>query len=211
MVDDPRTEHLREWNRLARENAENAIVSSMFEGAFRANEPIDKFATWLLIGAAAVASFLIANADALLPIINQRGFFVCGVFLCLSCVLGLLSKMYGLRCKVNIEVSDAIRKTSLEHFRKYEEEEEKIEQGAKHFGINLETGIRMDRVLSEFFAPLPKWVTWIGARQLKKYEGNPQVGYIPIVRTLHKQGVFAFLQALSFLGFLIAGFVFAVI
>ena len=71
MIDDPRTEPLREWNRLARENTENAMVSSMFEAASKASEPIETFATWLLVGTAAVASFLITNADKLLPLVKQ--------------------------------------------------------------------------------------------------------------------------------------------
>ena len=209
MIDDPRTEPLREWNRLARENTENAIVSSMFEAAAEASEPIETFTTWLLVGTAAVASFLITNADKLLPLVKQSGFITCGAFLCSSCVFGLLSKMYALRCKIGIDVGAAVRKTFLEHLARYEEEEEKIEEGAKFWGINLQTGIRLERVLAEFFAPLPKWVVWFASRQLKKNAENPQVGYLPLIKNLNTQGILAFLQALSFLGFLVAGFIFA--
>lgn len=107
MIDDPRTEPLREWNRLARENTENAIVSSMFEAMSKAIEPIEMFATWLLVGTAAVAAFLITNADKLLPLVTQSGFVTCGTFLCLSCFFGLLSKMYALHCKIGIDVGVA--------------------------------------------------------------------------------------------------------
>jgi len=67
MTNTPKTEPLHEWNRLARENAENAIVSSMFESVFKASEPIDTFSTWLLVGTAAVASFMITNAEKAKP------------------------------------------------------------------------------------------------------------------------------------------------
>jgi hypothetical protein len=85
MMDDPRTEPLREWNRLARENTENAMVASMFEAVSKASEPIETFSTWLLLGTAAIASFLITNADKVLPLIKPKGFSVCGVFLCPRC------------------------------------------------------------------------------------------------------------------------------
>jgi hypothetical protein len=62
MNEDPRTEPLREWNRLARENTENAIVSSMFEASTKSSTLIEKFSTWLLVGAATVASFFIINS-----------------------------------------------------------------------------------------------------------------------------------------------------
>ena len=95
MQNDQRTEPLREWNRLARENAENDIVSSLIESTFKANEPIDTFSTLLLIGTAAVASFFITNADKILPLVKNHGFTTCGVLLCLSCIFGLLSMAKG--------------------------------------------------------------------------------------------------------------------
>ena len=208
MTDDPKTEPLREWNRLARQNAENAIVSSMFEAGFKASEPIETFSTWLLVGTAAVASFFITNADKLVPFIKQTGFLTCGAFLSLSCLFGLASRMYALRCKIQIEAGTAVRKTFAEHLAKHQEEEKKIKESADVWGITLETGIRLERVLSEFLAPLPRWVAWLVARQLKKHANNPQIGYLPVIKGLHWQGLSAVLQALSFLGFLVAGFIF---
>lgn len=209
MIDDPRTEPLREWNRLARENAENAIVSSMFEATSKASEPIETFTTWLFVGTAAVASFLITNADKVLPLIKQRGFFTCGIFLCCSCIFGLLSKMYALNCKIGNDVGSTVKRTFLQHFEKHKEEESKIKEGAEFWGITLETGIRMERIFAEFYSPLPKWVVWLATRQLTKYNGNPQVSGILEIKKFLKQGMFTFLQSLSFLGFLIAGFFFA--
>lgn len=209
MLEDPRIEPLLEWNRLARENTENAMVSSMFEAGVKSSEPIDKFATWLLLGAAAVASFLITNADKLIPLIHKNGFIVCGAFLCTSCLFGLLSKLYAIRCKIGIEVGDAVRSTFYQHLSLYKEEEEKILEGAKFWGINLETGIRMERVLTEFYKPLPKIVVWFSNRHMKKNLGNPQIGYLILISNINKQSLFAFIQTLSFLGFLVSGFIYA--
>ena len=166
MNDDPRTDPLKEWNRFARENTENAIVSSMFEAGSKSSEPIEQFSTWLLIGTAAVSSFLIVNSDKLLPLVSKAGFLVCGAFLCLSCIAGLISKIYALRCGIAIKVGAAIRETFLEHLENYEKEEEKIKDGAKFLAITLETGIRIERVLEEFFKPQPKIVIWLATRIL---------------------------------------------
>jgi hypothetical protein len=209
MPDDTKTESLREWNRLARQNAENAIVSSMFEASFNASEPVETFSTWLLVGTAAVASFFIINADKLVPFIKHAGFLTCGFFLCFSCLFGLISRLFALRCKIQIETGAAVRKTFAEHLAKHQEEEKKIKEGAAAWGITLETGIRIERVLGEFFAPLPRWVTWLVNQQLKKYENNPQIGYIPAIKGLQSQGLSAAMQALFFLGFLVTGFIYA--
>src|SRR3954471_8266019 len=120
MSDDPRTEPLKEWNRLARENTENSIVSSMFEASSIASEPIEQFSSWLLLGTAAIASFLIVNSDKVIILISKKGFLICGAFLCISCIFGLISKIYALRCKIGIEVSSAVRTTFLKHLEEYE-------------------------------------------------------------------------------------------
>lgn len=181
----------------------------MFEAAFQASEPIEAFSTWLLVGTTAVASFFITNADKLLPFIGQRGFLVCGAFLSCSGFFGLVSRMYALRCKIQIETGAAVRKTFAEQLAKHQDEEAKIHESAKVWGITLETGIRIERLLAEFFAPLPRWVAWLANRSLKKNAGNPQVGYLAAIKGMQRQGLFAALQALSFLGFVVAGFVVA--
>lgn len=209
MTHVPRTEPLREWNRLARENAENAIVSSMFEAASKASKPLEEFSTWLLVGTAAVASFFITNSDNLVPLLGPRAFSWCGALLCLSCLFGLLSKLVGLRSHIGKETGEAIRRTFAEHLAKYEAEELKIQKDAKFWGIDLLTGIRIDRVLSEFYKPLPWWTSWLVKRQLKKHTGNPQVGYLILISSLNWQGYFASGQAISFLAFLVTGFIYA--
>ncbi len=181
----------------------------MFEAAVEASQPIEVFTTWLLVAAAAVASFLIGNAERLIPIIRQSGFIICGAFLCFSCVFGLLSKIYGLRCQIGLRTSLAVRKTFDQHHASYQIEEAKIKEGADSLGITLQTGIRLERILQEFFAPMPWWVRWIGKRHLQKYSSNPQVGYISQIKNLNAQSLNTFLQAISFLGFLVFGFVFA--
>jgi hypothetical protein len=206
---DPKTQPLIEWNRLARQNAENAIVSSMFEAGFQASEPIEAFSTWLLVGTATVASFLIANAEKLVPFIGKQGFFVCGFLLCLSSLLGMLARVLALKCKIQIQTGASVRKTFYEHLARHVEEQKKIEESAAVWGITLETGVRLDRILGEFLAPFPKWVQWLAQRQLNKHSGNPQMGYLPVVKSLHWQGLLAALQAIVFLLFLMAGFVYA--
>jgi hypothetical protein len=209
MTDDPKTGPLREWNRLARENAENAIVSSMFESGFKASELVDTFSTWLLVGTAAVASFLITNAQKVIPFISQSGFLTCGALLCFACLFGLVSKMYALRCRIQIEAGAAVRRTFAEHLTKHQEEEKKIKANAETWGITLETGVRLERILSEFLVPFPKLVGWLLSRQLKKNGKSPQIGYLPVIKGIQRQGLFALLQGLFFLGFLIAGFIYA--
>jgi hypothetical protein len=206
MTDDPRIESLIEWNRLSRENTENALVASMFEASHKAIEPIDTFTTWLLVGTAAVASFLVGNADKLVPIIGTSGFLACGILLCVSCLFGLLSKMFALLGRVWYEAGTAVKETFPILLAKHDETESQIQERAESLGVTIDSGIRMSRVLQEFVAPLPFWARWAVSRNLKKHGHNPQVGYISRIKNLNRQGVCAFLQAMTFLSFLLVAF-----
>lgn len=206
---DPRTEPLREWNRLARENTENAIVSSMFTAGSLASGPIEKFSTWLLVGTAFILSFLITNANHLLPIIGHQGFRVLGGLLCASCVLGLISKMYALKCTIQSAVIEAVGQTFRQHLEAYSKEEKEIQGGAKYWGITLQTGVRVERIMDEFFKPLPKWVAWLASRHLRRNEGNPQVAHILLAKGLTRQGTYALLQLAAFFAFFVCGIIFA--
>jgi len=206
-VEDPKTAPLRDWNRLARENAENAIVASMFEAAALSSESIDKFATWLLVGSAAIASFFVANADRLIPLLGGSGFLMSGGLLCASCAFGLVSKMYAVRCKVAGDVGHSVRATFAGHLHTYKNEAGEIQKNAKAWGITLETGIRIERVLEEFYRPMPKVIAWLARRQLERDAGDPQIGQLYRFRALLKQSTFALLQSFVFLGFLISALV----
>ena len=200
---------LEEWNRLERENAENAIVSSMFEAGLNSSAPVEAFTTWLLVGASAIAAFIITNAGAIIPFIERTQLLICGGFLCFSCLFGLISKIYALLCRIGIDTGKAMQKTFASHLDKYEKVEREIQENAVSRGITLQTGIRIERIMEQFYSILPKWVKWLSDRQINKYKGNPQIAYALLVKRFNMQALFALLQALSFLAFLVSGLIFA--
>lgn len=207
MTEHQQADPLLEWNRLSRETAENAIVSSMFEASSAAIEPIEAFVTWLLVGAAAVASFLLGNSDKLVPILGPGGFLWCGLLLAASCLFGLIAKTYLLRADIGRRVGRAVAETFPIQMKQHEETEEKIQAAAQQRGIELDTQIRMERVLSEFVAPMPWFVKWLIGRGLKKHANNPQIAYLPRIKAMNRLGLFSFLQSVAFLAFIVVGFV----
>lgn len=204
-----RTDPLLEWNRLARENAENAIVSSMFEAVAKASEPLESFSHWLLLGAATVGSFMIANSEKVLPLLSQRGFLVCGAFLCVSCGVGLIAKFFAVRCRIGTEVRSVVQSAMEKHLAAFDAEEEERQKYAEKRGINLDTGIRLDRILKEFLSPWPRVVRWMTSRHFTKHAANPQIAHVLQMSNLVQLGIWTFVQGAAFLGFLIAGFWYA--
>jgi hypothetical protein len=206
MTDPQQPDPLLEWNRLSRENVENAIVSSMFEASSEAIGPIESFVTWLLVGAAAVASFFLASSDKLVPILGEQGFLWCGLLLAASCLFGLLAKAFILNAEIGRRVGHAVAATLAAQLNTHKDAEEKIQEAARLRGVELETHIRMERVLREFLAPMPALVRWLVARTMKKHANNPQIGHLSRIKAMNRSGFFSFLQALAFLTFIVVGF-----
>jgi hypothetical protein len=211
MNNDPRIASLHEWNRLTREGAENAIVSSMFEASSEAIGPIEIFVTWLLAGAAIVASFLLGNSGNLVPILGDRGFLWCGLLLGTSCLCGVVAKTYALRAEIGRRIAAAVAQTFAAQLSTYDETAAKIQEAARALDVEVETDIRLGRVVNEFLAPMPFFVKWLVARALKKNAGNPQIGHLPRIKALNRLGLFTFLQSVLFLSFIIVGFASAAI
>lgn len=209
MPSDPRTKPLLRWNRIARQNTENSLVASMFEAALRSTVPTDSFTTWLLAGTAALAAFYITNSDKILPILQRTGFRVCGLFLCASCTCGLISKILGLICKIQIDVNEAAKSSTAMHLSRHDEEEAKIKKGADFWGIRLRTHVRKERILNEFLIPIPEFFK---SRVLKRIQQNgrkPNHHYHAMIKKLLWQSTFTFAQSILFLAFIITGVFYA--
>ena len=132
-----------------------------------------------------------------------------GGLLCASCVFGLISRLYALKCTIQSASIQAVGRTFNEHLQAYSREKKEIQEGAKYWGITLQTGVRMERIMSEFFKPLPKWVVWLASRHLKRNQDNPQVAHILLVKGLTGQGIYASLQITVFFAFFVFGIVYA--
>ena len=167
-------------------------VSSMFEAAFKASEPLEKLSTWLLIGTAAVAALLIVNSGKLMPVFGIRGFGLCGAWLCISCLCGLVSKVFALRSQIGRETGKTVRGTFAAHLAKHEEEKRSSR------GRHLQTGIRIDGVDPS----LPWRISCPSARPADR----SQAGHLALISGLVWQGYLAAGQAIAFLAFLVVGF-----
>jgi hypothetical protein len=200
---------VEEWNKLAIANTEIAIVSSMYEAVLKSSEHIETFSTWVLVSTAAVASFFLANAEGIVPYIGNNEFRICGLFLLISCLFGLFEKVFALRCKIALRASKAVKKTFNAHIKKYELEERKIIESAEIIGASIKTGIDFNRILESFLEPFPFWVKWLSKKHLEKHAENPQISYLSPIKSLNGQGITAFFQVISFMGFFGLAFVFA--
>ncbi|ASI92365.1 hypothetical protein [Vibrio mediterranei] len=200
------TKPLLEWNDIAKENAENAIVSSMFVATLKTTSSLDTLNNWLLLATGAIASFLLANISNISGFLGRDAIVDGGYVLCISCVFGVFGKIMGMRCKMGQELSETVKLTFIEHMKAHEAEEAKIQEGAKFWGVSIDTGLRVDRILSEYLALFPAPIRWLANRHFTKERNNPQIAYIGQMKSLQVQGGAILIQATLFIYFFVAMF-----
>lgn len=200
---------LLEWNRLNKYNAEQELTSAMFASILSTSPIVDRFSIWLLAGTGAAAALLVTSVQDILPFLSETGFKTCGAFLVISVLLGFMAKYKAISCQISYEIDVAIRKAMIPILQKHKNDEEKISEYAAEQGINLDTELDMGAVLKEFGKPFPWWVNWLINRNLRKHEGNQQMGYIEPANSYFWQCNYTLLQVLSFIAFVTTGVLYA--
>lgn len=193
---------LLEWNRLNKENAEQAFTSALFSSMAHTAPIVDKFSMWLLAGTGASGALLISQIQSVLPHLSVYGFKLCLIFLVISAVFGFMAKHRALLCQIQSETIDELLDRMPSIFSEHEKDEEEIQEHAKQRGINLKTEIDFSNVVSEFVRPFPFWARWLVQHQTKKTQGDRQAGYHVAIKAYFYQSLYTTLQSVSFLAFL---------
>ncbi|MEX5531055.1 hypothetical protein [Pseudomonas syringae] len=183
----PEPDHLAEWNRLNIQNAENGIVSVIFENIIESTRFFDNYSTWLTVGTGAATALLLTNVNSILPYLTAAGFKMSGVLLILSLLFGVLSKFFAIQCQVSDAQSEAKTNRIGNLLKPFHEQVEKIEEAASVQGRQLVTELSMERVLTAVFKPYPKLVRWVFLKRMIKSTSNPHVGYLIPLRFFRYQ------------------------
>jgi hypothetical protein len=203
------TQQLDEAALRTRERAENAIVALMLDAGLRAREPVDKYVTWSLVAAGALASGLVAHGERMIELLSPAGFVTCGLLLVASALFGFLAKAFNVQCSVAVDTGIAVETGLLQHLEVHEQHEERLAELASQVGHTVDASIRMERVEQQFLSVMPWWVRLRVRRVLRKNRGHPQLAYLARISTLNAQVQSAFIQALGLVGSLGAAVIFA--
>lgn len=183
----PEPDHLAEWNRLNIQNAENGMVSVIFENIIESTRFFDTYSTWLTVGTGAAAALLLTNVGTILPYLTAAGFKISGVLLILSLLFGVLSKFFAIQCQVADAQSESKTNRIGNILKPFYEQVEKIEEAANVQGRQLVTELSMERVLTTFFKPFPRLMRWFLLKRMIKASSNPHVGYLIPLRFFRYQ------------------------
>lgn len=188
---------------------ENVIVQSMFDTLPGSIQPLETFSTWLLVCTGTVASFLIANAENVLPYISKSGFLVGGILLCMSCLFGLLSKMYAVRCEICVRAKNAALEATKNHLLAFQQQVNELKQLDPSATYQQNLSLDVERIRDNFLAHFPNWVQKRARKKLNANKDHNNIGHKMIAKNICYQSIFASLQSVFFLAFLACSFIFA--
>lgn len=209
MRDEPTTQEvLTEAAEYDRRRVETIIAGEMMRAMAREHSAFDDLSTWLAAGAAAVASFFIANADKLMPIITPKGFAGCGAMLGLSCLFGLLARVQGARCRTALATREAVVKAIKRESAAYAAQQKQVAQFThEHFGLALELNLRRKEILSQYAAALPAVFRWLQRRDVERGPKAANHDAAIAMRLAVWQAIWFFLQVATAILFIVIGFI----
>lgn len=194
---------LFEWNRLANENTKHAVVSAMYFGMLKRSPQIEVFVNWLLAASGASAALLIANLKVATASLTSKGFSFCIYALVVSASCGVLAKCTTVFFPTGGDDQQSLRDKLGLIFNAHNEEREKIIKSAVDRGLAAPPDMEMAAVLSEFLRPMPFWAKWLlflyGRKKSGEHHGDLHIA----VRAFMWQCDLCFLQAFSYITFLV--------
>ncbi|MCG8092480.1 MAG: hypothetical protein JAZ17_02450 [Candidatus Thiodiazotropha endolucinida] len=202
-------ENLKLWNNLNKENAEQEMVSVLFQSFVETAPMFGNYSTWLLIGTGTVSAFLVAQIDSVLPYLSVVGYKLSLLSLAFSAVFGFLSKEKVLHCEIQLKVISMVYSGLPPVFEKHEKEEAEIIARSEQLGVKLDTDIDIEKVFTEAYKPFPFWIKWKMKRAAKDGLSNRQAHYHILISSYLKLMWSVFFQVVFFLLFIVTASIFA--
>ena len=166
---------------------EQEFVEAMYEAGFSTNPVVDAFSTWLLVGTATAAAFMLGNVPSLEPVIGLDGVVVGGFVLTLSCLCGVIAKYYSVRLAISGQVRAHLRNSGLEQRLRA-------------------TDVDRDRLIATFVKPLWPWQRWWVKRSSQAVASGKAGQFDQQIRQLNLLNLWAGCQVALAVAFLLGEF-----
>ena len=198
---------LHKLNERNENMAKTQVLEAMVEGTAKAAyEHFESFNLWLLTVSGIILSFEILNSDKIIGYLQLSGFLWCNVCLIFSIICGLFCKYLITRIKSLIYIIQYIKEALNPIFQDYSANEESVQQYATQSNIKIYTDLDFDEINRDFIELFPKFGQWLLLRSLKKNKNNN----VLLMKLAHNQGIFVFLQTITFFLSLILGIIFII-
>ncbi len=184
-------------------NAEQEIVRNTLKAALDQSRPIDQFSTWLLAGYAATAALFISNIRQISELISIESIKYCLAALIIGALFGFLEKTSAVRVTVLISVDEIIRSSLPKIIEQLERQKTQIQDTATQHNAEVSIQINMENVLTQIHDAIPN------SKRLKVGKGmargikDPIFVYKKCMRTFQRQTIYASLEYILFIVFLL--------
>lgn len=194
-----------EWDAVIHENFHRGMINGASLATSETTSIIDKFSLWLLAGVGGTAALIIANIDKIIPYTGVGGFKYIVLFLCVSAILGFLSKYFSIVVHSSVAVNIRMAEISAEELKKYLENCKARDEVAEGIAYVSERDVDVNESLNDYKELYP--TNFLRKKIKKTFEKMQQdklYGNRSAVRCVIYQSVCLFLQALFYVFFLIS-------
>jgi hypothetical protein len=146
---------LVEWDRLNKENHENAGASKMFVAALtRVPTELSNYTSWFTAGVGAVVVLLLSNVDKVAPYLGEATYARAITAFAVAVGLGALSKLLATYVTALIAMQEEINREIQAALQSFDADAKKIRAFAEQRNFDLNTDFNFPGLMEKFHSQL---------------------------------------------------------
>lgn len=197
-------EELHEYDRMIHQNFHRGIIDSASLATIESTTTLDKLSMWMLVGAGATATIIIANIDKVLPYLGPAGFKLAVVFLVLSALSGFAGKYFAIVVSITATVTVRMAELVKEKQTAYEKNIEFRDRWANEISFESTQDINLREVYAGYVSLFPfEWLKKKVRIAMESHGSQPLSGNKPAVHGVVYQSIALLLQAMFYIMFLV--------
>ncbi|MGA4563643.1 hypothetical protein ACK6TZ_01515 [Enterobacter hormaechei] len=196
-------EAVKKYDEIIHQNLRNSLIDSASLATIETTSILDKFSMWLLVGVGATATLMIANIDKVLPFITPLGFKISVFLLAISSIAGFASKYFALVVCSSATVTVRMTELIQSKIKEYAENCKIRDEIGRDVGYVSDIELSIDSFTEQYVSLFPFQGLRNKVKKGMNFYSENRSGNRAAVHGVVFQGIALFVQALSYIAFLI--------
>lgn len=196
-------EAVKKYDEIIHQNLRNSLIDSASLATIETTSILDKFSMWLLVGVGATATLMIANIDKVLPFITPLGFKISVFLLAISSIAGFASKYFALVVCSSATVTVRMTELIQSKIKEYAENCKIRDEIGRDIGYVSDIELSIDSFTEQYVSLFPFQGLRNKVKKGMNFYSENRSGNRAAVHGVVFQGIALFVQALSYIAFLI--------
>jgi hypothetical protein len=191
----------QDWRQAIDDDATIRSVAALAESAGHASAILDRFCSWTVAGASAVAGLLFANIESILTVFSRDQVGLLVIVLSGVVGFGLIQKLFAMRVAQIFTVVQVSREELDKVLEAHRQREDEFERKARESQIKVASQYSLEKVLEIYQSLYPKWTRFFVSKAIRTAQDDHNYVYRSLMSKVVLQHIAAAIQYVAVFAF----------